>query len=377
MADFKCMYYLKIQQYGYQSFCWRAISQLMLLIMVIGMLTAGCTSQENIDLLPLEEKEVSGMSLLVPGDSLQEVRAPSEIKAISDGLLVYDYGLEKIFKLDSEGNERLSFGSRGRGPGEFLDVFSFWEFSEGYWIFDYSSTKFIEYDREGNWLEDHPITFEGFPDSPTRVEVINPQQFVIGSGGKKGSLFTLVDIKTKDIQHFGKSVSKYANYNPEAARKAISSGRIPAGQQNEVLLGSNQSGIFSLQQTTAVLEKYSHDGELIWQQGIKIPAIEDLFDRLFEENRRRINRDDFLLEFIYGRRMSANEKGVAILLNTLEDQPVTVAWVPNDGQQVTAVSFPEMDNDLLGLTFTISTDGSYIYFSDALDGELYRAEWPL
>lgn len=347
------------------------------LLPIILALIAGCTSRENIDHIPLEEKQVSQMSLLVPDDSSQEVRAPSEIKAVSDGLLVYDYGLEKIYKLDSEGNERLSFGSRGRGPGEFLDIFGLWEFNEGYWIFDYSSAKFIEYDRKGNWLEDHPITFEGFPDSPTRVEVINPQQFVIGSGGKDGSLFTLVDMEKQEIRHFGESVGEYAGYNSREARKAILSGSIPAGRQNEVLLGSNNSGIFSLQLTTAVLEKYSHDGELIWQQSIKIPAIEDLFDRLFEENRRRINRDDFLLEFIYARRMTANEDGVAILLNTLADQPVTVVWVPNDGQQVTAVTFPELDYDLQGLTFTISTDGSYIFFSDALDGELYRAEWPV
>ncbi|SHE30125.1 hypothetical protein SAMN05443144_1012 [Fodinibius roseus] len=340
-------------------------------------LIVGCASEENSEPITFEEREVSRMSLLIPSDSSHEVGAPSEIQAVRGGFLVYDYGVKKIFKLDSEGNTLLSFGSSGRGPGEYQDVLCFWEFDEGYWVFDYSSAKFVEYDRKGNWLEDHPITFDGFPDSPTRVEVINPEQFVIGSGGKEGSLLTLVDMQTQDIRHFGGSVGEYAGYNPREARKAILSGQIPAGSQNEVLLGSNQSGIFSLQQTTALLEKYARDGELIWQRSIKVPAIEDLFDRLFEENRRRINRDDFLLEFIHARRMATNEGGVAILLNTLENQPVTVVWVTDDGQDGTIVSFPEIDNDLLGLTFTISADGSYIYFSDALDGELYRAEWPV
>lgn len=124
--------------------------------------------------------------------------------------------------------------------------------------------------------------------------------------------------------------------------EAISSGNIPARFKNKVLLSSNQTGLFSFQQTTAVLEKYDDSGEIIWRKNIKVPAIDGLFDELFEENRERLKSGEMLLSFVYADGISANDKGVAIKLNQFEGESVTIVWAPNDGKELTVITFPEL-----------------------------------
>ena len=63
---------------------------------------------------------------------------------------------------------------------------------------------------------------------------------------------------------------------------------------------------------------------------------------------------------------------ISSLLSVPEEEPVTVAWVSNSGEDLTVVTFPGIENKMLGLAFTISTDGSYMFFVDALEGKLYR-----
>lgn len=349
-----------------------------LLLLLLLILTIGCSFQSREKSIVFKEKKVKEATLILNPESSHEVGAPSEIKAVPGGFLVYDYGVEKIFKLDHNGNKLLSFGNSGRGPGEFQDIFGLWEIDEEYWVYDYNSAKYIIYDHEGKWIKDLALNFDEFPKYPVRVEVIVPYQFVVPSGGKDGSLFKLVDMEAQNIQYLGDALGAYMyTRDSEEAHQAISAGRIPADMQNAIMLSSNQAGIFLFQQTTAILEKYSHAGELLWQKSVKVPAIEGLFEHLFRENPRRINRGEFLLTFNYGKRISANRDGVAVLLNVPEEEPVTVAWVSNSGEDLTIVTFPGIENKLLGLAFTLSTDGSYMFFVDALEGKLYRAEWPL
>jgi len=73
--------------------------------------------------------------------------------------------------------------------------------------------------------------------------------------------------------------------------QAISSGRTPDATKNSVLMGSNESGLFVFEQFTGILKKFNHVGKLLWQKELKIPAITDLFDRIMDENKSRLNTE--------------------------------------------------------------------------------------
>jgi hypothetical protein len=357
---------------------------LLLLFLVIN---TGCSAEERENSKVFDEKEVRDVSLFMSAESSLDIASPAWIKPEPEGFFLYDGGLQKIIKFDLDGNKLLSFGSEGRGPGEFQEISgsAFWKFDDFYLIYDRIGAKFITYDDKGTWIEDIPAETEGLPRLfPTAVKAVTPHQFLIPSDGKNGSLLSLVDVETERIQYFGNAVGNYADrslYDPEEERHAISSGRIPARLKNSVIFSSNQSGIFSFQQTTAMLEKYSYSGDLIWDKKLEIPAQEGLFDHMFRENTDRMNRGlPAQYSFNYGNDIQANENGVAILLNVLDDQPVTVVWVPNNGESVTVVAFHGVENIQpfrVLRHFTISDDESFIFFVRGMDGEIYRAEWPL
>lgn len=357
------------------------------LLLVLAVLSTGCSAGESENANVFDEKEVREVSLFMSAESSFEIASPAWIKSETEGLFLYDGGLQKIIKFDLDGNKLLSFGSEGRGPGEFQEISgsAFWKFDDFYLIYDRIGAKFITYDDKGNWVEDIPAETEGLPRLvPTGIEAVTPYQFLIPSDGKNGSLLSLVDAETERIQYFGNAVGNYADgslYDPEEERRTISSGRIPSRLQNSVIFSSNQSGIFSFQQTTGILEKYSYSGDLIWDKKLEIPVQKGLFDHMFRENTDRMNSGlPALYSFNYGNDIHANENGVAILLNVLDDQPVTVVWVPNNGEMASVVTFHGIENiqPLRVLRhFTISADESLIFFVRGMDGEIYRAEWPL
>lgn len=74
------------------------------------------------------------------------------------------------------------------------------------------------------------------------------------------------------------------SFNSEEVQQAFSNGEIPDIFLNSVVLGSSSSGIYSFQQTTGILEKYSYSGDLFWEKSLKIPAQGDLFDRIAQKN---------------------------------------------------------------------------------------------
>lgn len=353
-----------------------------LLILLLALIVS-CSSGNSEESISFEEKDVEAVSLIVNTETSTGVGAPSEIKSVPGGFLVYDYGHHKLHKLDPDGTKLLTFGNEGNGPGEFQMVSGFWEFDDFYLVYDHSGAKFIRYDHQGNLIEDTSAESKGFPLFPTRIDAINPHQFIIPSRGENGSLFILTDIENESIQHFGEALGDYVNsIDIDEARQAIAAGRIPAYMQNSVWVKNNQEGIYLFQQTTAILEKYAYTGELIWEKNLKIPAIMGLFDHIFDINSELINEGlPPSRSFVYSQDMYANEDGVAVLLNGLEDQSVKVVWISNNGDKATVVTFRGIKNKPYQPgSFTISDESSeesFIFFVNDRDGEIYRAGWPL
>lgn len=345
------------------------------LFLFLLLLFLGCSSQDGHEQNEVHEIEVEEVSLLFSAESSTDIGSPSTIKADHDGFLIYDHAFNQIVKLDSVGNRVLAFGSEGRGPGEFQNVMGLWSFDDYYLIYDSNNAKLIKYDRAGNWLEDILVELDRFPAFPSRIEALNARQFIIPSGGKNGSLLAFADMGNQHIEYFGEAVGEYVQtIDPERMNQAISSGNIPEIMKNRVLLGANATGIFSFQQTTAVLEKYSHSRDPVWQKKINISALDGLFDQIFNMHSQD-NRNSPAPSFHYAKRMSVTPEGVALLLHVLDDQPVTVAWVPNDGEEVTVVTFPEIKNQ--PGTLAVTEDHAFIFFVDALNGNIHKAEWPL
>lgn len=353
-------------------------------ILCLGFILIGCNTESGVDKPPLIEHYVKNHRVFLNTKNTPFLVRPIDIKANSSGLYVVDSGSYQIHKIDSSGNLQMSFGNQGRGPGEFLSISGFWPLKNNYLIYDYNGFKFLIYDHHGNLINEEVIKENPVnPDSefaiPITLEVLSSKRLIIPTGGKNGSLFAIVDRISGNVAYKGKAIGKaIEEYNNQKVMQAYSSGEIPDAMVNLVMLSSSSNSIYSLQQTTGILEKYTHAGEKIWEKELNIPAQKNLFDQIAQDNI-DFGVDNGRRFFMYVRAMDANEKGVALLLNMPEDQPLTVAWVPKDGKKIHLVEVEGKTLDVHGFTegFTVSLESKKAYYLERSVGTIYQFEWPL
>ncbi|MEX2362016.1 MAG: hypothetical protein WD597_00280, partial [Balneolaceae bacterium] len=269
---------------------------------------------------------------------------------------------------------------------EFESPTVFWVFDDNYLVYDYNGFKFITYDHQGELVEEkvvsnNPINPDGFPPNiPITVAAISPDELLIPSRGRDGSLFAIADIKTGDLKYAGNAIGEHVeSFDSEEVDQAFSKGEIPAIFINMVALAGSSSGIYSFQQTTGILEKYSRSGDPGWEKNLVIPEQHDLFDRVARKNRSLDRNTESHHLFNYAKAIDASEEGVAVMLNMPEEYPVTVAWVPKEGDRMDVVTIEGLDQEEIGFlgSFSVSPSDSKIYFLNIRQGLIYEADWPV
>jgi len=154
-----------------------------------------CSSEQSPANHSFTSKEVQGKEILLRSDSTDAMAVPSWIKAVPGGFLLYDAGLQNVAKFNYIGDRQLSFGDKGRGPGEFQSLSGIWAYDNRYWAYDINGRKLISYNKQGNHVKDYPLDFVEFPAGVTPIELIGSQQFAMPAGGKNGALIKLADLK--------------------------------------------------------------------------------------------------------------------------------------------------------------------------------------
>lgn len=349
------------------------------------ILLAGCASEKSGEETDYREYSVEDVSLFISAEDSPVFGVPSTIKASFGGLYLVDTGLFQIHKADRAGDLQLSFGNRGDGPGEFRSIAGFWPLGNSYLVYDYNSFKFVTFDLNGDMtdeviLRENPVNPESQRSIPITVEALSSDILLIPTGGHEGSLFAIVELGGGKVTYAGNALGEFvARYDTEEVTQAYSRGEIPGILKNLVMLGGSSSGIYSLQQTTGVLEKFNHSGERVWGIELNVPGQEGLLVQIAQKNREAVRRNEHPQIFMYAQAMDVSEEGVAMLLNMPENLPATVAWVPADGSGVDLVTIEALDLHEFGFmgTFSLSTEDRMAYILERETGTVYQFEWPL
>lgn len=344
----------------------------------------GCTKDGSADKEHLREYPVNSVQVFLSLEDAPFLGRPIDIKVAVDGLFIVDGAHNQIIKVDAEGKRLLSFGNRGRGPGELQSIAGFWPIEDEYLVYDYNSFKFLTFDHLGRLIDEellneNPIHSESEFNIPITLDALSSKKLIIPTGGRNGSLFAIADRINGDVTYAGKAVSNVVpEYNNQDVTEALTGGEIPEVMLNMVLLSSSSDAIYSLQQTTGKLEKYTHTGERVWEMELNVPAQKHLFDRISVHNR-GIDSEGKPRLFIYARAMEALENGVALVLNLPDDQPFTIAWVPEDGSRIDLVRVEGITPDAHGFMegFAVSPDGEHTYYLKRSSGTIYQFNWPL
>lgn len=350
--------------------------------------TVSCSVDKDPKPLLFDEHVISEVSTLFDAEESTEFQSPVSILAVEGGSLLFDGGAHQFAKMSDNWTRLFTFGADGRGPGEFQQVNRAWENKEGFLIYDRPNAKFVQFDRQGQWIEDRtfdPSSFNlDFLSQPSLFEVIEPHLLAIPTYGYDGSLAVLLDPISGSTTYLGEASGDYSplsmTYERSETIQDVQSGIIPAHIQNSVFLKSNQSGLFIYQITTAILEKYSLSGELLWSKNVRFPAQQDLMDHMFAVNSDRLSRGLYMdpnYIFNYVISMATTEEGVAFQLNLTDENAVAVAWVSNDGDDISIVHYEGMEHRPTQIAVQSDVENPYILFLNFFEGQIHRADWPL
>ena len=356
-----------------------------IVIFCLGCMLFGCKAESDVEKMDITEHFVKNSQVFLSAEDTPFLGRPTIIKAVSEGLFFVDVGHYQITKVDKEGNYLLSFGNYGRGAGELQSISGFWPFNNEYLVYDYNSFKFLIFDEYGKLIDEevlneNPINPDSELSIPITLDALSSDKLIIPSGGRNGSLFAKADRKSGDVSYFGKAVGEFVQvYNNQEVTQAYSRGEIPDIMLNLVILSSSSNAIYSLQQTTGVLEKFTHSGEQVWELELNIPGQEGLIEHIAQHNIEAGRSNGRRQRFIHARAMDANESGVAILLNMPDDKPLTIAWISVEGNTIDLIEIEGISLDFSGsmVGFTVSPDGRHAYYLDPNIGSIYKIEWPL
>jgi hypothetical protein len=326
--------------------------------------------------IQFEDVNFTEVTTLLSAESHDQIGQPANLHYSSTGLILYDYLAQSILLFYDKGDEILRFGSEGDGPGEFRYIAGLWKENDQYIAYDRNNGKLIHYNTDGLFVNETSLDFEGMVLS---MSLLPENEIYVPANGFEGSLIRKINLQNNKKVLFGESlVSDDYEFDFDRSQQEILSGKIPPNMINRLILDSNESGLFSFQQATAVLQKYSHSHELLWEINLSdIRAAEGIFDRFIEINQSfadRGMRNMYMIQYASG--IAVADSGVFLLMNTIPDRPSTVVWISNRGERVVSAYLPEDDKfkpDLI----TVSYDGTEIYLGSRMEGIVTKLIWPI
>lgn len=331
---------------------------------------------DDSDTIQFEDVNFTEVTTLLSAESHNQIGQPANLLYSNSGLILYDYLAQSVFLFDDKGNELLRFGREGDGPGEFRYIAGLWKEKNQYIAYDRNSGKLIHYNTDGSFIKETPLDFEG---TVLSMSFFPENEIYVPTNGLEGSLISKINLQNNTKVLLGESlVDDDYDFDFDRSQQEILSGKIPPNMINRLILGSNDSGLFSFQQATAVLQKYSHSQELLWEISLSdIRATEGIFDRFIEINQSfadRGMRNMYMIQ--HASDIAVADSGVFLLMNTIPDRPSTVVWVANQGDRAVSAYLPKEDNfnpDLI----TVSYDGTEIYLGSRMEGIVTKLTWPI
>lgn len=335
------------------------------------LIIIGCSQPDSGNPVDFTTTVVEGSSTVIDAKEDTTIVFPSFIRTAPDYFLIYEAEPQKIIKFNYDGEKLQSFGSEGRGPGEFLSLTNYWIREDHYLLYDYNGAKMIRYDFDGSLIDEYSVDISKLT---MTMDVLSGSKFVYPTNGTNDSLLAISDLKKSETTYFGQAIAGRNESSNEVVRDLIERGKVPNFMKNRVHIGANGIGIFCFQNTKALLQKYSMDGQLQWERDLKIPPVEGVFEDFLKTNKE--GKYITPLTYIYG--MQVMEDGTAILLNTTDEKPITVAWVPNDGHEIRVVEFPGIDRpSQIPLRFRVASEEEAIIFVNSMEGKIINADWPI
>jgi len=334
----------------------------------------GCNTNQNDFTSDFRTLIIDKAESFIEHDDQTDLVFPAFIRTASDHFLVYDGRQNLIFQFNYTGEQFRYFGREGRGPGEFQSLTNFWILEDHYLFYDYNGAKMVRYDQNGSFISEYTVDIG---ELGGRVEHLYDDTVVLPADGENMALLKIIDLADaqSDAQFIGEALVNEDDGDGLDNREIVERGGIPTFMKT-IYLSANESGIYAFHSTTALLQKFDSDGNLLWEKNLKIPSLENVYEEFLQRVK---EQESFLPLYTYARDMHALDNGVAILFNAPEQKPVSIAWIPDNGHQLCVIEYTNIEkpaNSNAPFRFQVASKEGIVLFANTWEGKVLRSIWP-
>jgi len=296
------------------------------------------------------------------------LQVPWQIESLPDGkIAVLDMRSNGVLIIDRDGQLVNSFGNTGRGPGEFLRAEALQKTGDHLYVIDSDLFRINRFSLSGEFKQSHTIgTRQG-------VTALDEESYFDRAMGKDGHLIQKVNKEDNSTHLFGEAPGEEEQRRDLDREKTIlARGEIPDSFKNTITMYYSDPYLYVFLDTISRLQKYTGDGDLVWDRPVELPENELIFNRIVE----RANAPGppgAVPSYRYITSMKVIDGHTYLFWSPVANHPRKLVKVDSNGTIDAIYHIPEEEPTYFD--FSIDTDNNLLYLSSPELGEIHRASF--
>lgn len=341
------------------------------LIVIVFFLGCQNSSKDQISDNNIEPVEIGEFELFADFDQHGLVR-PVQLEMLPNGYVaVLDNQTNKVYILDFDGEIVTSFGGEGRGPGESLNAMQLQASDDYLYVVDSNLRRINQFSHEGELIQS--FNFDTGRFRPYVTVKDNGSYFTM-TMGSNDALVRLVDLQSDSTYYFGEAMGE--EYQPgdlEIERRVLQRGELPDLMKNQITKYYSSDHLYVFLDVYSRLQKYTKQGDLVWEQPIDMPVNQIIFDKVVERAHEPESAGGVpVLRYILS--MKIVEEKPYLLWYPADDHPQSLVKTDENGN-IEAI-FHLQDDEFVFFDFSIDSENNFLYLIESETSQIYRTKLP-
>lgn len=329
-----------------------------------------CSSEEQESVIDeVETAAIENVELFIEFEQ-GGLLVPGQIDMLNGSdIAILDFQKNEVLVFSPESESLFSFGGEGRGPGESLAVSSLHIVNDAIYIVDLGQRIVNQFSSSGEYIR----SFIFDPGrSLTEITVTGNGEYISAAMGENGSLVKKRNTDKESELYFGVAmVTDFEYGNMDIERRILQNGEIPDFFKNGITTTLGSDHIYVFLDAYSKIQKYTKNGELIWDRELNLPINEKIFDDAVQRAREHSRSNSVpSWRYIYSMKVIGDE--LFLLWAPFEDTPRQLVRVNGDGEVEKIYHIPEEEPMFADFAIDLSSEKIYLTAPDR--GEVYTGE---
>jgi len=342
----------------------------ILLTLTVAAFLLQCSSEEQKSVIDeVETAAIENVELFIEFEQ-GGLLVPGQIDMLnSSDIAILDFQKNEVLVFSHESEPLFSFGGEGRGPGEALAARSMQIIENDLFVVDPEQLRVNQFTSSGEFIRS--FNFDTGR-SLREITVTGNGQYISAAMGENSSLVKKRNVDEANESFFGEAmVTDFEYGDMEIERRTLQNREIPDLYKNRITTAFGDDHIYVFLDAYSKIQKYTKDGELIWDRELNLPVNEKIFDDAVQRAREP-GAPNTVPSWRYITSMKVIEDELFLLWAPFEGTPRQLVRVNSAGEVEKMYHIPE--EEPMFVDFAIDVDTGTIYLAAPERGEVYAGE---